>query len=65
MIDEQHAVQMVHLMLQAGREKTFDLFLASFAVEVEPAGAYPVGAVHLGELVGHRQATLGLGHVLV
>ena len=32
MVDEQHAVQMVHLMLQADREQALDLFFVLLAL---------------------------------
>ena len=62
MVDEQNAVQMVHLMLQADREKAVDLFLVSLALRVLPAGADLVRAHHLGILFGDRQAALGVGN---
>ena len=37
MVDEQHAVQMVHLVLEADREQAVDLFLVGLAVDVLPA----------------------------
>ena len=52
---------MVHLMLKAGGEHAFDLFLVDFAVAVEPAGADRVRPVDLGILVGDRQAALIVG----
>ena len=39
MVDEQHAVQMIHLVLEADREQALDLFLVVLAVEVQPARA--------------------------
>ena len=59
MIDEQHAVQMVHLMLEAGREETGDLFLHNLAVEIEPSGPNPIRAIDLGIRASTRSKTEG------
>src|SRR3954452_1604669 len=65
MVDEQHAVEMVHLVLEAGGAHAVDLFLADLAVEIEPAGADAVRAVHFRILIRHRQAAFGVRHVVI
>src|SRR3954453_15106837 len=65
MVDEQYALEMVHLVLEADREQTLDLLFMGGALLVEPAGADPVGPVDLAILVGHRKAALGIGHLPV
>ena len=65
MVDEQHAVQMVHLVLEADGEHAVDLFLVGLAVLVLPAGADPIRAHDLGILLGDRQAAFGVGHLAV
>ena len=65
MVDEQDALEMVHLMLEADREQAVEVFLMLLAILVEPAGADMVGPQHLGILVGDRQAAFGVGHFLV
>ena len=65
MVDEQHAFEMVHLVLEADRQQAVELLLVGLAMLVEPAGADAVGALDLGILVGDRQAALGVGHFLV
>ena len=62
MVDEEHAVEMVDLMLEADREQAVDPFLMRLAVAIEPAGADAVGAKHLGIMIGHRQAAFRIGH---
>jgi len=64
-VDEQHAFEMVHLMLQAHREQPLELLLMAYALLIEPAGADAVGAIDVGILVGHRQAALTVGHFVV
>ena len=66
MVDEQHAVKMVDLVLEAGREK---------ARRSPPRGACPRGRASgrvsvsgrstLGKLIGNREAALGIRHVLI
>ena len=62
MVDEQHPVEMVDLMLQADRQQPVDLAVLDLAVGVPPARAHPIGAQHLGILLGDRQAALLVGH---
>ena len=65
MVDEQHAFEMVHLMLEADGEQAVEVLLMVLAMLVEPARPDFVGAHHLGILVGHRQASFGVGHFMV
>jgi len=45
MVDEQHAVEMVHLVLEADGEESLDLFLVGLALLVLPARADLVGEI--------------------
>ena len=62
MVDEQHALEMVHLVLEADRQQAVEVLLVRLPMLVEPARADAVGAHHLGILVGDRQAALVVGH---
>src|SRR3546814_8968424 len=54
MVDEQHSVQMVHLVLEAGGEQAIKLLVMRDTVIVQPAGADGGGPFHIGEHLGHR-----------
>jgi len=56
MVDEQHAVEMVDLMLETGRQQAVQFLLMRRAVTVEPFGTAPRRALDLGILLGDRQA---------
>src|SRR5262249_15375591 len=57
-VGEQHAVQVVGLVLYGARQEAGDLTLERLAVLVEAAQAQFHGALHVGEDAGHRQAAL-------
>jgi len=65
MVDEQHAVEMIHLVLDAGREQTLGRQLADLALVVEIADLDGVRPGHVGIVLGQRQAALVVGGVLV
>jgi hypothetical protein len=65
MVDEEHAVEMVHLVLQAGREQAVGLDLPRLALAIEEADANPGGPLHLGIVVWDRQASLLVDGALV
>ena len=58
MIEEQHTVQMVHLVLQADGEKPVGLQRLLRAMLVEIFGLDGFGAFHIVPDFGHRQAAL-------
>ena len=53
MVDEQHALEVIHFVLQADRKQPVELFLMRPACLVAPADADTVGPKHLRILVGH------------
>src|SRR6476659_285165 len=57
-VDEQHAVELVDLVLDAGREQSAGLDLLLLAVEVAELHAHPVRPLDLGVVVLDRQAAL-------
>src|SRR3546814_4213870 len=61
MVDEENALQMIHLMLEADGEEAVQLFLMRLALFVEPTGADVVGAVDFGILIGDRETALAVG----
>src|SRR5690606_10041097 len=65
MIDEQYAVEMIDLVLDAGREQTLCLELADLVVVVEIAHADRARPRHLSIVLGHREAALFSGHQVV
>ncbi len=66
MIDEQDAVEMIHLVLQAGGQEAFGgKFPAAYCRGRGSAPGPPWPARHLGVMVGHRQAAFLVAHVLV
>ena len=62
MVDEEHAFEVVHLMLEADRQHASDLLVMLHAIFVEPAGADAVGALDLGILLRHGETALIIGH---
>src|SRR5579872_1655701 len=56
---------MVHLVLQAYREETLDLFLIDRSLLVLPAGANLIRAQHFGILLGYGQTALGVRYLIV
>ena len=65
MVDEEHPVQMVDLMLHAGGEQAGQLFLMRGAGFVLPADTARCRALHIGILFGDRQAAFVIGARLV
>ncbi|PAV70046.1 hypothetical protein WR25_02225 [Diploscapter pachys] len=61
MVDEEHPVQMVDLMLHAGGEQAGQLFLMRGAGFVLPADTARCRALHIGILFGDRQAAFVIG----
>src|SRR6185503_8539347 len=62
-VGEQHAVQVIRLVLDRAREESRHHALERLAILVAPAHAHARGALHLLEDPRHGQAAL-LGHVL-
>ena len=58
MVDEQFAVEVIHLMLQANRKRFLRLDLPRFAMFVEIAHAHFGGALDLGEIFREGEAAL-------
>ena len=58
MVDKQDAVQVVHLVLDAGRKQTFGVDLPTRTLLIEVADLDPGRAGDLGELVGQGQTAL-------
>ena len=58
MVDKQNPVEMVDLVLQAGREQPFRLDLADLVLVVEIAQPDRLGALNLGVMLGQRQTAL-------
>ena len=52
-IDEEDALQMVHLMLEADRQQPFEVLFMLLPMLVEPTSADAVRPHHFGILVGH------------
>ena len=65
MVDEQNAVEMVDLVLQAGGEQPFGLDLLRLAVAVEIFDAHRGRALDFGIVVGDRQAAFLVDRALV
>ena len=57
-IDEQHAFEMVHLVLDAGREQALGLDLADLVLLVEIAQPDRGRPLDIGIMLGQRQAAL-------
>ena len=60
MVDEQHAVQMVDLVLERGGEQAVEIAFMGRALLVEPARAAGGGAFDLGILLGDRKAAFAV-----
>ena len=65
MIDEQDAIQMVDLMLEASRQNAVRLDLLRAAVAIEITGAHALGPFDVLENVRDRQAPLLTGRKLL
>ena len=65
MVDEQDAVEMIDLVLHAGREQALAGEILLHAVAVEVTHRHPGRARHVGIMLGQRQAAFLVGHVLV
>src|SRR5438128_268302 len=64
-IDEQHAVEMVHLVLDAGGEEALRLYLADLVLVVEIAQPDRRRPLDLGVMLRQRQAALVRRHQLL
>src|SRR5579872_4324361 len=64
-VDEQHAIQMIDFVLDAGGDQTFGLELADFVLRVEIAHADRRGPFDVGILLGQRQAAFAAHHRLI
>ena len=65
MVDEENALEMVHLMLEAGGEQAVQPLLVLLAVAIEPACGDHCGALDLGILVGDRQTAFVIDRMLL
>ncbi|EKF41196.1 class I and II aminotransferase [Nitratireductor indicus C115] len=55
-VDEQHAVEMVDFMLQAGRQKSVGLHRLHFSLDVHVIDRHTCRAFDIGIIIGNRQA---------
>jgi len=60
MVDEQYALEMVHLVLQAGRQQAVDLFFILLALDILPARGDRRRSLDLGILIGHRETAFAV-----
>ncbi len=58
MVDEQPALEMVQLVLHDGREQAVGVDFLHRAGAVEMAHAHPRRALHILEIIRHREAAL-------
>src|SRR5713226_870839 len=61
-IDEEHAVQMIHLVQDDPREETLGLEVYGFAVLVRGLDRHPLAALDVAEDSGQRQTSLLVDH---
>src|SRR3546814_6494907 len=60
MVDEQDAIQMVHLVLETGSEKAIELLVMGNAIVTKPLRADAHGPFDIGEHLRNRQAALAV-----
>ena len=57
MVDKQDTIEMVHLMLDAGRKEPVHILFANLVLAVEIADADPFGTFYLGKMLRQGQAS--------
>src|SRR5712691_141685 len=62
MVDEEHAVQVIHLVLDDTREKTLGFEVYGFAVLVRGLDGHPLAALDVPEDAGQRETPLLVDH---
>ena len=65
MIDKQNAFQMVHLMLDTGRHKAFQILFMAFAIKVLIAHTAGRRTINISENLRQREATFLIGRQLL
>ena len=64
MVNEQYALKMIHLVLQAGCHQVVHCLFMDLAVQILPTRANLGGAFDVGILVGNRQAAFAINRML-
>src|SRR5713226_3133627 len=63
-VDEEDALEMIHLVLDDGGEQTLGRHLADLVLVIEIAHPDPGGSGHVGVVLGQRQASFVVGRQL-
>src|SRR5471030_842021 len=64
-VDEEDALEMIHLVLDDGREQPLGVQLANLVLMVEVAHPDLLGARHVGVMLGQRQASFVVGRLVL